>query len=103
MRKITMCFLLWSVAAAAPIPKEQEFTNSIGLRLVRIEPGDFTMGFDGRPISADVAGKPWRVNGDFDEQPAHRVKITKPFYTGVFEVTNAQYEKFNPDHRRLRG
>ena len=103
MREITMYFVLCSIAAAAPPPKEKEFTNSIGMRFVRIEPGDFTMGFEGRPIPADLAGKPWRANGDFDEQPAHRVKITKPFYAGAFEVTNAQYEKFNPDHRRSRG
>src|SRR5438552_1428495 len=44
MREITMYLLLCSIAAAAPTPKEREFTNSIGMRLVRIEPGDFTMG-----------------------------------------------------------
>src|SRR5437870_5186284 len=64
MRGITIYVLLCSIAAAAPMPREKELTNSIGMRLVRIEPGAFLMGFEGRPIPADVAGKPWRVNGD---------------------------------------
>ncbi|MHC4240086.1 MAG: formylglycine-generating enzyme family protein [Planctomycetota bacterium] len=42
-------------------------------------------------------------NGDFDEEPAHKVKITRPFYMGAFEVTNKQYEMFDPSHRGLRG
>ena len=29
----------------------------------------------------------------YDDKPAHKVKITKPFYIGVYEVTQAQYEK----------
>ena len=27
-----------------------------------------------------------------DEKPQHRVRITRPFYLGVYEVTQAQYE-----------
>jgi len=42
-------------------------------------------------------------NGDFDEHPAHRVTITRPFYMAACELTNAQYERFDPSHRRLRG
>jgi hypothetical protein len=41
--------------------------------------------------------------GDFDERPVHRVTIAKPFYMGATEVTNAQYEQFDPAHRQLRG
>lgn len=43
------------------------------------------------------------VEGDFDENPVHTVKISQPFYLGVFEVTNTQYELFDPEHRKLRG
>jgi len=63
-------------------------TNSIGMKLVRIEPGSFTMG---------------QGAVDFDEKPAHKVTITTPFYMGATEVTNAQYERFDPKHKALRG
>ncbi len=41
--------------------------------------------------------------GDWDERPAHKVTITKSFGMGLTEVTNAQYEQFDPKHRELRG
>ena len=31
------------------------------------------------------------------------MRISQPFYLGTFEVTNAQYERFDPSHRRYRG
>jgi formylglycine-generating enzyme required for sulfatase activity len=30
--------------------------------------------------------------GDSDERPQHRVRITRPFYLGVYEITQAQYQ-----------
>jgi len=77
----------WS--AAAELPGEKTFTNSLGMRMARIEPGQFLMGSP--------------QGGDFDERPVHPVRITRPFYLGATEVTNAQYEQFDPGHRRLRG
>jgi len=74
---------------AAEMPEKPEHVNSLGMRLVRIAPGTFQMG------SAQ--------GGDFDERPAHRASISRAFYLGATEVTNAQYEKFDPEHRRLRG
>jgi formylglycine-generating enzyme len=64
-------------------------TNSLGLRMVRIAPGSFTMG------SA--------TGGDFDERPAHSVRISQAFHIAATEVSNAQYEQFDPKHRALRG
>ena len=65
------------------------FTNSINMKFVRIEPGSFMMGQD--------------KGGDWDERPVHKVNITKPIYMAVTEVTNAQHEQFDPEHRRYRG
>ena len=90
-------------ALTTAMPTDKERTNSIGMRLVRIEPGSFTMGKDETPLPMEVAGNEWRVNGDFDEHPAHEVAISRPFYMGICEVTNAQYEEFDPEHRKLRG
>jgi len=67
----------------------ETFTNAIGMKLVRIQQGGFLMGQD--------------KGGDWDERPVHKVTITKPFHMGVTEVTNAQYERFDPSHRELRG
>ena len=60
------------------------FTNSIGIEFVRIDPGTFTMG---------------SYNGNYDEKPVHNVTISQPFYMGKYEVTNAQYEQFDPSHQ----
>ncbi|MCH7989078.1 MAG: formylglycine-generating enzyme family protein, partial [Planctomycetes bacterium] len=56
--------------------------NSVGMLLVPIPAGEFQMG---SPDSDSVASD--------DEKPQHLVKITKPFYLSVYEVTQQQYEK----------
>ena len=40
---------------------------------------------------------------NFDEAPTHKVNISKAFRMGATEVTNAQYELFRPEHKKLRG
>jgi formylglycine-generating enzyme required for sulfatase activity len=52
--------------------------NSVGMDLVRIEPGEYPMG------SLDIEGSD-------EERPQHRVVITRPFLLGVCEVTVPQY------------
>jgi formylglycine-generating enzyme required for sulfatase activity len=65
------------------------FVNSIGMEFVRLRAGSFLMGQE--------------EGGDWDERPAHRVRITKSFGMALTEVTNAQYEQFDPKHSELRG
>ena len=67
---------------------EKTFENSLGMKMIRIEPGTFTMG---------------STLGDFDEKPVHEVTISRPFYMAATEVNNAQYEQFDPGHKKLRG
>ena len=55
--------------------------NDVKMRLVLIPAGKFMMG-----SPATEAGR------DSDEGPRHEVVISKPFYMGVFEVTQEQYE-----------
>ena len=84
--------------------QEQTFTNTIGMQFVRIEPGTFMMGSEQANLADDVtAGKEYLRDGDWDEQPVHQVTLTTPFYIGIYQVTNAQYEEFEADHRDLRG
>jgi formylglycine-generating enzyme required for sulfatase activity len=57
--------------------------DGLRLELVLIPAGEFVMG--------DVDGLP-------DERPASVVQIEEPYWIGAFEVTNAQFERFNPSH-----
>ena len=75
--------------AAVAGTESRPLVNSLGMRLIRIEPGPFQMG--------------QQTGGDYDERPVHKVTISKPFYMAATEVTNAQYEQFDPSHRKYRG
>ncbi|RPJ57523.1 MAG: glycoside hydrolase [Acidobacteria bacterium] len=97
---------------SAQLPDEKKFANSIGMEFVRVEPGAFRMGFEGAALGEQITkvtefGSRRAIwvpeKGDFDEHPAHQVTISKPFYLGVLEVTNEQYEKFDPLHAYMRG
>jgi sulfatase modifying factor 1 len=96
---------------AARMPTEQIFVDSIGMEFVRIEPGSFMMGFGDKEIPDEIynatehGGREIALfrKGDYDEHPAHKVTIKKPFYIGIYEVTNEQYERFDPLHVYLRG
>ncbi|MBC8875268.1 MAG: formylglycine-generating enzyme family protein [Planctomycetes bacterium] len=56
-----------------------EITNSIGMKLKLIPAGEFMMG------TRDYLESHFGLR--------HKVRITKPFYIGVYEVTQAEYEK----------
>ncbi len=82
------------------------FTNSIGLRMVPIPAGAFTMGYwQSTPLDSSIVNVSNWVpsNGDYDEKLAHQVTITQPFHMSAFEVSNSQYEQFDPSHYALRG
>jgi len=55
--------------------------EGVELKLALIKPGEFLMG---------SATNSWAHHKN--ESPQHRVRITKPFYLGIHEVTVAQYE-----------
>ncbi len=70
---------------AVKTPSSQDsFTNSIGMKLKLIPAGEFKMG---SPDTDKEAG--------IEEKPQHRVRISKSFYLGVYEVTQAQYKMEN--------
>jgi formylglycine-generating enzyme required for sulfatase activity len=57
-------------------------TTRVGqIQLKRIPAGEFLMGSPDEDKGAYAA-----------EKPQHRVRITRPFYLGIYEVTQAQYE-----------
>ncbi|HUT29767.1 MAG TPA: SUMF1/EgtB/PvdO family nonheme iron enzyme [Sedimentisphaerales bacterium] len=104
---LVLAVIAWSnpcCARSAGIGDVKEFTNSVGMKLVRIKAGSFTMGQQSVPLPQEIRqGRGMFAEGDYDERPLHEVRITKPFYIGVCEVTNLQYELFDPEHKALRG
>jgi formylglycine-generating enzyme required for sulfatase activity len=78
------------------VPVEE--TNSIGMKLAFIPPGEFEMGsMDediARTLEEDKPKNPTEERDNLNQEiPRHRVKITKPFYLGMYQVTQAEYEK----------
>jgi formylglycine-generating enzyme required for sulfatase activity len=63
----------WADSLGVPV----EVTNGVGMKLVLIPPGRFTMGPNGS---------------------TYRVTLARPFYVGTTEVTLGQYRKFKPGH-----
>ena len=77
---------------------EEDITNSIGMKLKLIPAGEFMMGSNSSRGDLKVDG--FVLSDKFvnsDEQPAHRVRITKPFYMGIHEVTRGQFAAFVTD------
>jgi formylglycine-generating enzyme required for sulfatase activity len=56
-----------------------EITNSIGMKLALIPPGEFMM------------GSPEDEEGRSEAEHQHRVRITKPLFLGIHEVTADEY------------
>ena len=81
------------------LPDGKTITNSLGMTLVRIDPGEFTMGEGAEPPKSR---EEWEER-DWDESPSHLVKISEPYFLSTCEVTNIQYERFDPAHKKSRG
>ena len=73
MRRVRALVLVVLAAAAC----SRGVQPDPALHMVAIPPGTFVMGAN---------------DGADDEQPAHPVTLTKPFWIGRYEVTQAQYE-----------
>ncbi len=67
---------------ANTLKAEKTFTNSIGMKFKLIPAGSFMM------------GSPENEQGrSSDEGPQHKVTLTQPYYMGIYEVTQEEYEK----------
>jgi formylglycine-generating enzyme required for sulfatase activity len=70
------------IAMAKSKDKLRTYTNSIGMKFVLIPAGRFRMGTDKTVKFAD-----------YEERPGHEVRIDKPFYISVYNVTQSQWER----------
>jgi formylglycine-generating enzyme required for sulfatase activity/serine/threonine protein kinase len=68
----------WATYLKLPV----EITDSVGIRMVLIPPGEFQMGSGSAESGVDG-----------DEKPQHLVRITRPFYLSATEITQQQYEQ----------
>ena len=72
-------------------------TNSLGMQMVMVPAGEFMMGND---ATAEELARLYpqyeikRLQSLADEAPAHRVRITRPFYMSRYEVTVGQFRQF---------
>ncbi|MHB8974914.1 MAG: protein kinase domain-containing protein [Pirellulaceae bacterium] len=84
-------------AAHLKVPLEE--TNSAEMKLILIPPGRFEMGSSPEHIAWAVEnGKKHGADQVYSfalslETPQHHVDITSPFYLGVYEVTQVDYER----------
>ncbi|HUP10797.1 MAG TPA: formylglycine-generating enzyme family protein, partial [Niastella sp.] len=85
-RLALICFLLIQTG----LQSIAQHKNSIGIQLVDVKAGTFTMGSN-------------RGKEDADESPVHDVTISKGFKMSATEITNKQYEAFDHEHNKLRG
>ena len=69
-------------ALGVPTEKTIDLGNGVKLELVLIPAGEFTMGSPANEAQRDD-----------DEGPQHKVRITKPFYMGKYELTQEQWER----------
>lgn len=85
MKWITATFSAFLASSSA----FSQNTNSIGMKMVDVPTGKFYMGSEGEGETAD-------------ENPIRRVSVSG-FKIATTEITNAQYEAFDPSHKKFRG
>jgi formylglycine-generating enzyme required for sulfatase activity len=74
----SIAFFYYQAPSFPQVETGDVLTNSIGMKLRLIPAGSFTMGSE---------------NGNMNESPAHQVTLSKPYYIGVYEVTQEQYQR----------
>lgn len=90
--------LVQAVVALAEPPAQEKvisLNNAVNLKLVLIPAGKFMMG-----------SPPSELYHDVNEGPQHEVTISKPFYLGIYDVTQEQYEAvmgLGMDKSRFKG
>ena len=74
------------------------YVDSVGLKLLPIPAGSFTMGAlnaTARSLGGPASGR----QGDWDEHPAHRVTLTRGYFISETPVTLEAYRQFRPAYR----
>ncbi len=73
-------------------PKPERVVNSIGMPFVRIPEGECVMGTSKDDFAASMKGPQRLFEWSTEEEcPQHKIKISRSFQAGVFEVTQAEF------------
>jgi len=72
-----------AAAGGKEVERVIELSGTAKLKLVLVPAGQFVMGSN---------------DGPADERPAHLAKVDRAFWMGKLEITNEQYELFDPSH-----
>jgi uncharacterized protein (TIGR02996 family) len=86
---------LQAMLKAKVVPCVPTIANSLGMRLALIPAGEFVMG-----------SPPGETGHEQTESPPHPVEIGRPFYLGIYPVTQAEFRKLlrrNPSEFREGG
>ncbi len=86
VRFMIICLFMMVLFSCSRKEEHVCFTNSVGMKMMKIESGDFRMG--------DLTG-----DGQWDESPVHRVTISRPFYISETEITIEQFQQFSSAYR----
>ena len=111
--QIILPCLLFTILLLFTQPSQgADYTNSIGMKFKNIPAGSFYMGscklsaaekkfnkkrkFMGMPAKGTVclSGASSEDSAEDDETPQHKVRISKSFQVGIYEVTLGQFKKF---------
>jgi formylglycine-generating enzyme required for sulfatase activity len=89
---LATCAILAQERHPAKEENRPEFTNSTGMKMIRIPAGKFRMG----NLQSRTQYKPgdFLARAHYDERPAHDVTISQPFYMSETEVTARQFQEF---------
>ena len=90
---VLTCCLCLLVSSAIPTARGQEqVSNSLAMNLRFVPAGHFVQGDTARVDAVFSKDHPGR--NPADEDPAHPVRLTRPFYLSVTEVTVGQFRAF---------
>jgi formylglycine-generating enzyme required for sulfatase activity len=76
----------WAAYLGKKVEEELDLGGGVTMRFILIPPGTFTM------------GAPEEEKGRYDDEAAHEVTITRPFYLGKYPVTQEQYERLTGEN-----
>ena len=88
-------------------PEQRTYENSLGMRFTKISPGGFRMGSEQKVVDDLVKRhkkEDWFIERALMEGPRHAVRITQPFFLGIHEVRQDQFQRLmrtNPS--KLKG
>jgi serine/threonine protein kinase/formylglycine-generating enzyme required for sulfatase activity len=85
---------LWAERLQVPV----EFTNSAGMRMRLVPPGEFLRGSTAAESEAALQelaneDRPYWEKYVASEGPPHPVTLSRPIYFGIYEVTQSQYQR----------